>query len=592
MWRVLRPVIGRKQQQCTVPNISPDALNEYYATIGQTTADSVPAPSVDVPTLLPRVLTCSFKVQPIDLDTLCINLATMRSSKSTGVDGISIHLLQKFFFGLGFPLLDVINSSLISASVPAPWKHALVTPIPKGRTAAGPADTRPISILPAITKLVERIVQKQLSEYLENHRLISDAQHGYRKQHSTETALNVITDTALQAMDRGEISILVLLDFSKCFDVVPHKNLLQKLALYGIDTRWFSSYLAGHTQQVQVRAVDGSPPRARPGGCDCVLSKTCNMPMGIFQGGALSCTLFSLYANDLSMCVNSDVTIVQYCDDTQIMVTGKKRELPQLIDRLEAALKSVYQWCCLNKMKLNTKKTQMIVLGTRAMLRDLPPVSLNFCGAVVQETRAVKNLGVVIDRHLNYESHIDSVTRKCTGILVALSHTRHVIPRSALKCVVQALVLSVVNYCASVYGTCGATQMHRVQKIVNFCARVVTGRSRRDHIADALSQLGWYTAQQLVAYQTVCAVRRILLTSAPPQLLATIGPRATTIHDHNTRRANLFTVPQIRTEAGRRRLNYRGVLLLNSSGLDPIDPLFCKLFRQMILTGTGINGEV
>ena len=80
-------------------------------------------------------------------------------------------------------------------------------------------------------KIVERIVQSQLIEYLDTHCLLSAEQHGYRKLHSTETALSVITDRVLQAMDNGEISILVLLDLSKCFDVVSHPKLLEKLQL-------------------------------------------------------------------------------------------------------------------------------------------------------------------------------------------------------------------------------------------------------------------------------------------------------------------------------------------------------------------------
>ena len=279
--------------------------------------------------------------------------------------------------------------------------------------------------------------------------------------------------------------------------------------------------------------------------------------------------------------------MVQYCDDTQLLVSGKKRDLPQLIARMESALESVFQWCCFNKMKLNAQKTQMIIIGSPAMLRGLPPVRLAFCGADVQETRLVKNLGVTIDRHLNYQSHIDTMTQKCTGILVALSHSRHVLPRAALKTVVQALVLSIVQYCASVYGACCSTQVHRVQKIVNFCARVVTGRRRCDHISDTLPQLGWYTARQLIDFRTLCALRRIIVEGAPTPLVNTIGLRANALHAHDTRRAELFTLPRIRTEAGRRRLNYRGVQLLNSYELDPYDIAFSSRLKQLILTSPG-----
>ena len=145
----------------------------------------------------------------------------------------------------------------------------------------------------------------------------------------------------------------------------------------------------------------------------------------------------------------------------------------------------------------HTKK-QLLVIGTPPMLHDLPPVKLTFCGTTILESGAVRDLGVTIDRHLNFRAHIDTLTQRCTGQLIALSHARHVIPKGTLKEIVQALVISVVRYCMSVYGSCGETQVHRVQKIVNFCARVVTGRRRYDRISDAVQQLRWMTATQLI----------------------------------------------------------------------------------------------
>ena len=571
LWRVLRPVLGRKQRQCEIPRITPDALNDYYVTVGPTTAASVPPPTVPVPTRLARVSTCTFTVHPIDIYVLYSTLASMKPSNSTGSDGISVAMMQKFFAGVGFALLDIVNSSLTSGTVPREWKHALVTPIPKGKVSVEPSDTRPISILPTAMKIVERVVQKQLTGYLEEHSLLSDAQHGYRKFHSTETALHAITDRALHAMDKGDISILVLLDLSKCFDVVPHEKLLEKLSLYGITTDWFRNYLADHTQQVQVRCADGTT----------MTSKTKENTIGVYQGGALSCIMYMLYANDLSLFVAEDVSIVQYADDTQLMVTGRKADVVRLIARMEDALDTVYQWFCHNGMKLNAKKTQMIVLGTPTMLRDLQPIKIQFCGTIIPESKVVKNLGVSIDRHLSFDLHIDHMAHKCTGILIALNHARHTLPRSVMKGVVEALVLSIVRYCMSVYGSCTETQVHRVQKIVNFCARVVTGRRRYDHVSDAISQLGWLTAKQLVAYHTVCAVERIIVSGIPQSLHHTIGPRARQQHSHDTRRADLFTLPSIRIEAGRRRLNYRGVSLLNDTRVEPGTVSFRAEVKQL-----------
>ena len=251
---------------------------------------------------------------------------------------------------------------------------------------------------------------------------------------------------------------------------------------------------------------------------------------------------------------------------------------------MEHALRKVFDWFCHNGMKLNAKKTQMLVLGTPAMLRNLPPVTLRFSGSVIPDSGVVKNLGVMLDRHLSFEAHVDYMTKKCTGILIALSHARHVVPRKTMKCIVEALALSIVRYCLSVYGSCGATQLHRVQKMVNFCVRVVTSKCRYDHISDSLEQLGWLDARRLVAYHTVSVLERILVTRQPESLFSTIGARARQRHDHETRQADQFTLPAIRTECGRRRLCYRGVTMLNSVSAEPGAPGFRSTVRREVRT--------
>ena len=132
----------------------------------------------------------------------------------------------------------------------------------------------------------------------------------------------------------------------------------------------------------------------------------------------------------------------------------------------------------------------------------------------------------------------------------------------------QALVLSLVRYCISVYGSCTGTQVHRVQKIVNFCARVVTGRRRHDHIVDAVQQLGFPTATQLIKFHTACATHATFTTGQPECLHNTIGQRVSQRHRHDTRHSGCLTLPRIHSEAGR-RLCYRGVSLLNELKIDP-----------------------
>ena len=214
----------------------------------------------------------------------------------------------------------------------------------------------------------------------------------------------------------------------------------------------------------------------------------------------------------------------------------------------------------------------------------MSPVTLLFNGSPIEASNTVRNLGVTFDSHLKFTDHIGALVKTCTGSLIALNHARHAIPRSVMPCLVQALVISVLRYCMSVYGTCNSTQLHRVQKVLNFCARVVSGRRRRDHVSDVLEGLGWMNANQLVTYHAVCAVQSTLSTRQPDVLRKTIGSPANRRHDHGTRGADRRTLPHIRTESGRRRLCYRGVAACNEMGLDLSGANFRRNLKSMLLS--------
>ena len=143
----------------------------------------------------------------------------------------------------------------------------------------------------------------------------------------------------------------------------------------------------------------------------------------------------------------------------------------------------------------------------------------------------------------------------------SLNHAKHVLPALAVKPIVTSLVVSTLRYCLSVYGTCGSTERRRLQKVLNFCARVISGRRKRDHISDVLRDLHWMTADSLVSYHRICGVRRILESGHPEEVACTLVSAAD--HGHDTRHAHRLRPPRIRTEAGRRQLVYSGAELYN-----------------------------
>ena len=176
---------------------------------------------------------CAFTLHPISLQSLHKIIFSMRNSSARGDDGLCIRILKLSFSAIGHVLLYIINLCITTNDIPDLWKHAQVYPIHKSGDPSDPSNFRPISVLPVISKIVERVVQRQLYYYLSANHLLSSTQHGFRPRHSTETALTYISDEILAAFDSGKISLPCLIDLSKCFDVISHGKLLDKLQTLG-----------------------------------------------------------------------------------------------------------------------------------------------------------------------------------------------------------------------------------------------------------------------------------------------------------------------------------------------------------------------
>ena len=291
LWRSVRPIISGKRPARQSPDADVDAVNRYFASIGTTTARQVNSAGPELAVRLPRVATGRFQVTPVTPGQLRRVIGRMGGGVSCGADGLCVRFIKQCIDPICPVITHIVNSSLASHSVPNSWKLALVHPIQKTPKSTDVSNFRPVSILPTIAKITERVVYEQLFSYFTTHHLFSSSQHGFRSNHSTDTALLTVTDRVFEAMDNREISLLCLLDLSKCFDVVPHDGLLRKLESYNVDTRWFASYLADHYQQVVIQSHSGSravcaatkPDRYLPGvsARTAVVQHLCERPSAI-----------------------------------------------------------------------------------------------------------------------------------------------------------------------------------------------------------------------------------------------------------------------------------------------------------------------
>ena len=257
---------------------------------------------------------------------------------------------------------------------------------------------------------------------------------------------------------------------------------------------------------------------------------------------------------------------------------------------MERVLASLDLWFRSNGLKVNAAKTQLMLLGSAQNLRNAPNLTVKFRDHTLVPISEARNLGITFDRTLNWDAHVSSVTRRCFGILSGLSHLRGRLPSSVISELVSALVLSQIRYCITVYGNGTRKNLSRLQKIINYGAKVIFGRKKFDHVTDLLEKLCWPSAENMVSYHTLCLVHKVCRLREPEELaagFATVAARreARELADRTTRQDRDLYVPRSRTEMGKRRFCSRGPMLYNSLPTELTDlpvPLFSRRLRRRL----------
>ena len=236
------------------------------------------------------------------------------------------------------------------------WKAARVIPLFKKGQRSMLDNYRPISILPVVSKLMERIMYDQMYEYLNQNNLFSKHQFGFRPYHSTTTTLLDCTNEWYTNMDRGLYNLVVFLDLKKAFDTVDHEILLSKFEMYGFQRKALNllrCYLTHRTQSCQLASI---------------LSMEKEIICGIPQGSILGPLLFIMYINDLPSCLER-TTPRMFADDTNLTAVG--RTISEAEERASVDMRNVQKWLCANKLSLNIAKTEYVLIGTRHKISNI-----------------------------------------------------------------------------------------------------------------------------------------------------------------------------------------------------------------------------
>ena len=223
MWNTINSILNPSPKPIL---IKPDTMNNYFVNIAKQTVKKDPVISEDIEKLITQMSSNSdgFKMQKVQYSDVVKELTSLRNDTSTGSDEIPTKFIKPISDVIASPFTDIINTM-----IPHQWKTARLVPIPKVNYPSDTTDYRPISILPALSKIAERLIQKQLLSHIEERLLLKSTVTAYRKGHSTGTTPLKIKDDIKKSMKSGEVTLATLVDFSKTFDTIAHDKVITKL---------------------------------------------------------------------------------------------------------------------------------------------------------------------------------------------------------------------------------------------------------------------------------------------------------------------------------------------------------------------------
>ena len=420
----------------------------------------------------------SFTLAPVTQNEVLNTIKLPRSDCSTGPDQIPTQFIKPIAEFLASPLCHIINTCIQSSAFPTKWKTARISPIPKVDYLRANDDYRPVSILPVFSKIFERLVLNQIVAFIEKKQILNEKVCGFRKGHSTVTALLGIRDMIVQAMGRGEITLMVLADFSKAFDTIDYKTFLYKMHALKFSNsflKWLVNYLHNRQKFVQV---------------DDKMSELIQTRFGVPLGSILGPVLFNLYVTDLQGQIEQPC--FQYADDTTIIVQGRPKNCCSLENAMNKDLMKPNSWSASANLALNPKKTKVMLLSTKQLSRhhnldDFTP-ALKIGKQPIEHEKSPKLLGVILDQHLLWEDHINKITSSSFGALAIVEKFRNIMTLKLKKQVAELLILSKMDYADVVFHPLSLKLQKRLQRVENAAASFVLGCYVKEK--DIIS-LGW-----------------------------------------------------------------------------------------------------
>ena len=369
---------------------------------------------------------------------------------------------------------------------------------------------RPVSNLKFLTKLVEKCMLLQFNEHCSMNSLLPSYQSAYRKCYSCKTSLLKLTNNLLNEMENQKMSALVVMDLSAAFVTVDHKILLDVLSSqYGIEgkaLRWFDTYLRPHFCQVDIKGARSS-----------IHSLDFSVP----QGSCVGPILYSVYASTLQYQISEGMDLNGFADDHLINKSfnpNDRDEELRTIELLESSLGNINSWMNLNRLQMNTSKTEFMMIGSWKQLTKCVTNNFTVCNDIVEKSEIIRLLGICIDSNLNFKTNVIKKSQTAMLNIFKIKHIRRYLTQEACEVLFHGLVMSHLDYCNSLYYGLPNCDLNRLQSVQSIACKMVLNRSKYDSCTECFTQIHWLPIRFRVQHKILTMVHNCLNQREPEYL--------------------------------------------------------------------------
>ena len=456
---------------------------------------------------------------PTEVEELCRGL---ESGKGMGWDGVSPRVIKAVATELSGPLSRLFNCCIREGYYPSSFKVARVVPVFKAEDPTKFSNYRPVSVLPVLSQIFERVLKTRLTEFMDRHEVIIPGQYGFRKRHSTAMAVLDMVEKVRMAWAEKKIALGVFIDLKKAFDTVDHRILLGKLEHYGIrgdSLKLLKSYLEDRTQYVCYGGFE-----SERGAVEC----------GVPQGSVLGPLFFIIYVNDMVRAAE-DMNLVLFADDTSIFAKG--RNYLELFNKVNKGLAELSKWFKCNKLTLNLKKTEYVFFGGPGR-RITPLGQLKIGNEVINRVEGVRFLGVWVDEGLKWGEQIGKVKSKVSRLLGILGRAGAVLGGKLVHMLYNALVLPHLQYCLLLWGDFSEGRNKTLGESLMRCQKrylgLIAERRGRYHADPLFAQFKILKIDDLYRQQLRVHAWQYMKGILPSNQAAMLN-KVSEVHQHNTR---------------------------------------------------------